>query len=110
MMKKMEKLSKIKEFYDVIENEEKVVIYWYTKWCPDCFVIKPFLPKLERDFPAFKFYSINRDLDIDLARHYEIYGIPSFTVFKDANEVGRLVNKRRKSYKEVKTFLDSVTK
>lgn len=110
MKTKMEKLSKIKDFYDVVENEEKVVLYWYTKWCPDCFVLKPFLPKLERDFPDYKFYSINRDLDIELARHYEIYGIPSFTVFKDNVEIGRLVNKKRKSYNEVKTFLESVMK
>lgn len=45
---------------------------------------------------------------LDLAKHLEIYGIPSFLVFKDHDEVGRLVNKLRKSYKEVKTFIENV--
>ena len=104
-MKTLIQLKTLKEFYDVVENNDKVIIYWYTKWCPDCFVLLPFLGKLEKDFPEYTFYKVDRDGMIDLARHLEIYGIPSFLVFKDHDEIGRLVNKYRKSYKEIKTFI-----
>ena len=35
------KLKNLKEFYDVVENNNKVVVYWYTTFCPDCIVMKP---------------------------------------------------------------------
>jgi thiol-disulfide isomerase/thioredoxin len=103
----LKKLKNLKEFYDVVESNGKVIIYWYTIFCPDCIMMKPNLGKLEKAFPKHDFFSINRDKMIDLAKHLEIYGIPSFLVFEDGDEKGRLVNKLRKSYIEVKTFIDS---
>ena len=106
----MTTIESMQEFYDIVEQQDKVIIYWYTKWCPDCFMIKPHLPRLEKDFPEYKFYRMNRDKHIDIAKHLAIYGIPSFLVFKDGEEIGRLVNKLRKSYLEVKTFLEQVVR
>ncbi len=104
----LKKLFKIKDFYDAIDIGDKIVVYWYTTFCPDCIMMKPYLGKLERDFSDYTFYAINRDKMIDLAKHLEIYGIPSFLVFNDGEEKGRLVNKYRKSYHEVKSFIESV--
>ena len=106
-MRNLKKLKNLKEFYEVVETEEKVVVYFYTTFCPDCILMKPHLGRLEKDFPEYHFYSCNRDKFIDLAKHLEIYGIPSFLVFENGDEIGRLVNKYRKSYIEVKTFIDN---
>ncbi|AIO17966.1 Thioredoxin-like protein YtpP [Candidatus Izimaplasma bacterium HR1] len=103
----LKKLKNLKEFYDVVETEEKVVIYFSTTFCPDCVILNPYLRVLEKDFRDYNFYGCNRDRFIDLAKHLEIYGVPSFLVFEKGEETGRLVNKLRKSYIEVKTFIDS---
>lgn len=103
----MKKLKNLEEFYNAVEKNDKVVVYWYTIFCPDCIMAKPFLGKLEKDFPDYTFYSCNRDKFIDLARHLEIFGIPSFLVFENGEEKGRYVNKLRKSYIEVKTFIEN---
>ena len=71
-------------------------------------MMKPVLPKLEKEYPNLTFYSFDRDKDIQLARHLEIYGIPSFLIFNNGDEIGRYVDKKRKSYIEVKTFIDKV--
>ncbi|MEC9485116.1 MAG: thioredoxin family protein [Candidatus Izemoplasma sp.] len=105
----MKKISTLKEFYNAIETHDKVITFWHTKWCPDCIVIKPHLPKLEKEFDAFDFLDIDRDELIDLAKHLEVFGIPSFIVFENGDEVDRLVNKRRKTYSEVKTFIQNST-
>ncbi len=102
----LKKLKALKEVYDVIENEEKVILYFYTTFCPDCIVLSPYLNRLEKDFSTHTFYKLNRDHHLELAKHLEIYGIPSFLVFENGDEVGRLVNKLRKSYIEVKTFIE----
>ncbi|MCF7925279.1 MAG: thioredoxin family protein [Candidatus Izimaplasma sp.] len=103
----MKKITTLKAFYDAIENNPRVITYWHTKWCPDCFAIKPHLPKLQETFSDFVFLDIDRDKLIDLAKHLEIYGIPSFIIFKDGDEKSRLVNKQRKTYDEVKTFIET---
>lgn len=101
----MNDIKSMKEFYDIIEQGHDTVIYWYTTWCPDCFAIKPHLPRLEQDFPEATFCAFDRNIDIDLARHLEIYGIPSFLVFRNGVETSRYVDKYRKTYDQVKAFL-----
>lgn len=39
-----------------------------------------------------------------------IMGIPSFVVYQDGKEIGRLVNKDRKTKDEVEKFCDHLTK
>lgn len=102
----MKEIKTLKQFYDVVEQKPKVLVYWYTKWCPDCFVTKPHLPRLEQEFKDIEFYSMDRDVDINLAKHLEIFGIPSFLLFEQGEEVGRYVDKKRKSYDQIKTFIN----
>lgn len=106
----MKKIETLEDYYKVIEGVPKVIIYWYTKWCPDCFAIKPYIPRLEEDFKEFEFYSMDRDLDIELAKHLNIFGIPSFLVYDGGIEIGRFVDKNRKTYDQVKDFILTITK
>ena len=106
----LKKIKSLEEFYDVIESNEKVIIYWYTKWCPDCFAMKPALPRLEKDFSEYKFYSVNRSMDIELAKHLNIFGIPSFLIYHNEEIIDRFVDKRRKSYIQVRDFITNAIK
>ncbi len=101
----MNKISNIEEFYKIIEQPKPTFVYFYTNWCPDCFSVKPYLPKLEEDFSDVMFYSFDRDLDLELAKHLNIFGIPSFLMFNKNKETGRFVSKFSKSYKEVYAFI-----
>jgi thiol-disulfide isomerase/thioredoxin len=102
----MNSIDSTKGFYEEVEKDQVSFIYFYTKWCPDCFAIKPHLPRLEQEYPNVVFYSFDRDVDIELAKHLEIYGIPSFLMFKNGEEIGRFVDKTRKTYDQVKAFID----
>ena len=51
---------------------------------------------------------IDRDGSIDVAKELNIFGIPSFVVYQDGKEIGRLVNKDRKTKEEVENFLNSL--
>ncbi|KFZ26979.1 MAG: Thioredoxin-like protein YtpP [Candidatus Izimaplasma bacterium HR2] len=106
----MNKIKSLKEYYELIENNDKVIIYWYTRWCPDCFAMKIVLPKLEKDFVDYKFFSVNRDMDIELSKHLNIFGIPSFLIYYKGDEIDRFVDKRRKSYIQVKDFITKAIK
>lgn len=105
---KMKTISSIEEFYKIIEEDEFSLVYFYTNWCPDCFATKMYLPRLEGEYPTIRFYNIDRDQLIELAKHYNIFGIPSFLFFKNNELIGEFVSGTKKSYVEVKKFVDDL--
>ncbi|WEV50573.1 thioredoxin family protein [Lactobacillus sp. ESL0731] len=91
-----------------ITKNGRTVLEFSADWCPDCRFLDPFMPAIEQDFADSKFYQIDRDGSIDLAKELNIMGIPSFVVYQDGAEIGRLVNKDRKTKDEVEDFLRSL--
>lgn len=100
----MQEINSIEQFETLI-NQEKSIVMFTANWCPDCMVIKPFLPEIEEKFNEYKFYSVNRDVLMDLCVELNIFGIPSFIAFKEGKEIGRLVNKERKTKEEIELFI-----
>jgi thiol-disulfide isomerase/thioredoxin len=86
----------------------KNVFFFTADWCGDCRYIKPQLPEIEADFPALQFIEVDRDEYMDVAVEWNIFGIPSLVVIEDGKELGRLVNKDRKTKEEIEAFLTSV--
>lgn len=86
----------------------KNVFFFTADWCGDCRYIKPQLPEIEADFPDFQFIEVDRDEYMDVAVEWNIFGIPSLVVIEDGKELGRLVNKDRKTKEEIEAFLTSV--
>ncbi|RHW51047.1 thioredoxin family protein [Lactobacillus bombicola] len=91
-----------------ITKSGRVILEFSADWCPDCRFLDQFLPAIEKDFADSKFYQIDRDGAVDLAKEMDIMGIPSFVVYQDGQEIGRLVNKNRKTKEEVENFLRSL--
>ena len=86
----------------------QVVLMFTADWCPDCQFIKPAMPKVEKDFADFKFYAVDRDENLDLATELNVMGIPSFIAYRDGQEIGRFVNKDRKTKQQVEDFLSNL--
>ncbi|ARD06509.1 thiol reductase thioredoxin [Lactobacillus amylolyticus] len=105
-MEEIKELNQTK--LDEITKSGRVVLEFSATWCPDCRFLDPFLPEIEEDFSDSKFYKIDRDGSIDVAKKLNIMGIPSFVVYQDGQEIGRLVNKDRKTKQQVEDFLRSL--
>lgn len=102
----MEALPKINaEQLPEYVKDGQAVLMFTAGWCPDCQFIKPAMPEIEKDFADFKFYSVDRDENMDLAVALNIMGIPSFVAYRDGQEIGRFVNKDRKTKQQVEDFL-----
>ncbi|UGB29838.1 thioredoxin family protein [Metabacillus sp. B2-18] len=104
----MQKLTSVDEYKQIIENE-KFIFMFSADWCPDCRVIEPVLPELEEENSTFTFYYVDRDQFIDLCVELDIFGIPSFVAFHKGKEVGRYVNKDRKSKEQIQEFINTIT-
>lgn len=103
----MKKFEKHEEYLNAIK-EGKSVLLFSADWCPDCRIIEPFLPELEKEYNEIDFYYVDRDEHIELCQEMDVFGIPSFVAFKDGEETGRFVSKMRKSKEEIEEFLTSV--
>ena len=86
----------------------QVVLMFTADWCPDCQFIKPAMPEVEKDSADFKFYAVDRDENLDLATELNVMGIPSFIAYRDGQEIGRFVNKDRKTKQQVEDFLSNL--
>ena len=105
----METLPKMnqKELLEYI-GERKAMLFFSADWCPDCRFIKPVMPEIEKENAEFDFIYVDRDENIDLCVELDVYGIPSFVAFDGANEIGRFVNKDRKTQAQVQLFIDEL--
>ena len=60
---------------------------------------------LEAENPEFTFILVDRDQYLDLAKLWDIYGIPSLVVLDKDRELGRFVNRDRKTKAQISEFL-----
>ncbi|MGX7352031.1 thioredoxin [Enterococcus canis] len=97
----------LEELAGYVEQGQNV-FFFTAGWCGDCNFIKPQLPEIEAAYPDWQFVQVDRDQFIDVAVEWNIFGIPSFVVIKDGEELGRLVNKNRKTKEEIMDFLKIV--
>ena len=93
------------EMATYLEKPGKVVFFFTANWCPDCQFIYPVMPEIETENPEFTFVRVDRDEFMEVAQRWDIFGIPSFVVTENGKEIGRLVNKLRKTRAEINSFL-----
>jgi thiol-disulfide isomerase/thioredoxin len=103
----MENIKSTEQFKESIKSGVTIAVF-SADWCPDCVVIKPILPEIEKEFSSYQFVYADRDELIELCQELDIFGIPSFLAFKDGEEIGRYVNKERKTKEQIVSFLEEL--
>ncbi|MBD7962661.1 thioredoxin family protein [Fictibacillus norfolkensis] len=103
----MENMKSIEQFKETIKQDVTIAVF-SADWCPDCVVIKPILPEIEEEYSNYQFVYVDRDELIELCQELDIFGIPSFLAFKDGEEIGRYVNKERKTKEQIVAFLEEL--
>ncbi|MGT2895120.1 thioredoxin family protein [Streptococcus entericus] len=104
----MKKASSINEISQLVNSDQKVVFLFTADWCGDCQFIYPVLDELVADFPQLTFLQVDRDQFMDLAKQWDVFGIPSLVVTQGGQEIGRLVNRLRKTKQEISQFLQTI--
>lgn len=104
----MRQLQTEQEVRELVETGRSLVLIFTTTWCGDCHYIKPHFPALEDRFPQLTFAEVDRDDCMELAQSWAILGIPSLVVFEKGQEIGRFVDKNRKTKEEIITFLEGL--
>lgn len=107
-MNELKKITNLQEYQEAIQGHTMLV--FSTTWCPDCHFLKQFINDLVNDNQNWDFYYIDRDEMVDLCIDLDVMGIPSFIAYCNGKEIGRLVNKLRKTQEEIQMFIDGLEK
>ena len=66
-----------------------MILYFTADWCNPCKQTKPIVEELNREQIMAKFFIIDVDSDIEMAKDFEIRSVPTFVVMKDNTEIHR---------------------
>jgi thioredoxin 1 len=68
----------------------KVVYYFTADWCQPCKKTRPIVEELNREQTAAGFQIIDVDMNNELVTNFGIRAVPTFILFEDGQEKGRL--------------------
>lgn len=72
-------------------NNGVSLVKFAAAWCAPCKVLSKTLKRVEPDFPTVSFQEIDVDDHPNLAKDYQIRSVPTIIVFRNSEEVARLV-------------------
>lgn len=76
---------------EVLDSGSTVLVDFWAPWCGPCRMQTPILEKLAQSGISAKIVKVNTDENGDIANTYGINSIPTLIIFKNGQEVERMV-------------------
>lgn len=76
---------------EITKSDKPVLVDFWAVWCGPCQMMAPILHELEAEMPDVQIGKVNVDEQIDLARQFRVVSIPTLIIFKNGQEVQRMV-------------------
>ena len=76
---------------EITKADKPVLVDFWAVWCGPCQMMAPILHELEAEMPDVQIGKVNVDEQMDLARQFRVVSIPTLIIFKNGQEVQRMV-------------------
>ena len=76
---------------EITKSDKPVLVDFWDVWCGPCQMMAPILHELETEMPDVQIGKVNVDEQMDLARQFRVVSIPTLIIFKNGQEVQRMV-------------------
>ena len=76
---------------EITKSDKPVLVDFWAVWCGPCQMMAPILHELEAEMPDVQIGKVNVDEQMDLARQFRVVSIPTMIIFKNGQEVQRMV-------------------
>lgn len=81
----------------VLKSDTPVLVDFWAEWCVPCHMVSPVVEEIAREKDeALRVAKLNIDENPGATRRYGVMSIPSLILFKDGEEVARVVGARGK--------------
>ena len=83
---------------EVLSSDKITVVDFFANWCGPCRKLGPILEEVSEELSEKgKFAKIDTDENIEMAKKYQVSGLPTLLVFKNGEVAERLVGLMPKS-------------
>jgi len=79
-----------KEFKEIINLNELVVVDFFAEWCMPCLMMLPVVDEVASRLKNIKFVKLNIDDNHELASKHNVSSVPCLIVFKKGKEIHRI--------------------
>ena len=76
---------------EITKSDKPVLVDFWAVWCGPCQMMAQILHELETEMPDVQIGKVNVDEQMDLARQFRGVSIPTLIIFKNGQEVQRMV-------------------
>lgn len=76
---------------EITKSDKPVLVDFWAVWCGPCQMMAPILHELEAEMPDVQIGKVNVDEQMDLACQFRVVSIPTLIIFKNGQEVQRMV-------------------
>jgi thioredoxin 1 len=86
---------------EVLESERPVLVDFWASWCPPCKMVEPVLDELADEYEdRVLVCKLHVDRNPKTRDRYQIFGVPTFAVFRDGELVSRRTGAQSKGQLE----------
>ena len=80
-----------KDYAEVVENNELIVLDFYATWCGPCKVVGPIFEEVSKENEGQYFAKVNVDDEPELSQKFGIRSIPTILFIKRGEVQGKLI-------------------
>jgi len=85
-----------KKLDELVKSKKKVVVDLWAPWCPPCRKASRVVEELSEEVEGVEFVKVNIDENRDVVEKFGLKAIPTFIIFSEGEEKGRIVGAKDK--------------
>lgn len=103
----MKSISSLSAYEEALRTGQfETVMIFNSNWCKDSAALAPYVDRLEPIFPTLDFYWVEREKVPVIAKHLNIYGVPSILYYQKDQLIATYIDPYPKTIGMIVEFIE----